>query len=169
MKTIFLCLFLTVMSQQVAPQIPTDPSVNYNYALIPTADCTSYNCNGQCYSKEICYCSSHLASYKDPADQYCTYERHRFAIVVAIELILGCGIGHLIAGNMTYGLIKMAFGLGPCILGTIYGCSGHKKTMTGPLKSLNSLLGIIYLGIYLYDLYYFIFKNYTDNNGVTLY
>ena len=170
MKTIFFSLFLTVMTQQLPPQVTTDTSVNYNYATIPTGDCSTYNCNGQCYSKDVCYCSAHLATYRDPANQYCTYERHRFAVVVAIEIIFGCGIGHLIASNTNYGLIKMALGLGPCILGSVYGCCiGDKKKMPGPLKSITSLLGLAYVILYLYDIYFFIFKNYRDGNGVSLY
>ena len=50
MKTIFFSLFLTVMTQQLPPQVTTDTSVNYNYAIIPTGDCTTYNCNfNNCY------------------------------------------------------------------------------------------------------------------------
>eukprot|EP00340_Litonotus_pictus_P008849 CAMPEP_0170514712 /NCGR_PEP_ID=MMETSP0209-20121228/1287_1 /TAXON_ID=665100 ORGANISM="Litonotus pictus, Strain P1" /NCGR_SAMPLE_ID=MMETSP0209 /ASSEMBLY_ACC=CAM_ASM_000301 /LENGTH=253 /DNA_ID=CAMNT_0010798911 /DNA_START=81 /DNA_END=842 /DNA_ORIENTATION=- len=89
-------------------------------AKIETIKCTSDNCShGKCIDEEYCVCHRGYASYKitnfedsdediDPKDKiYCDYQMKEQIVAFLLETIFILGFGHLYAGRIVHGVLKM--------------------------------------------------------------
>ena len=77
---------------------------NYSKAIFPNNDCTVQTCfNGKCISSSICLCDPYFANFPSNSlvtqGAVCMYKRKSWVIIFLIELIIGNGIGHIVAGN----------------------------------------------------------------------
>lgn len=93
------------------------------YNATTTTICTSSNCgprNGFCIDLNTCQCQIGYANFEteeSPAGQYCTYQQKSQLVAFLLEFFFPIGVGHLYAGRIVNGLIKMGFNvLLPCLL-----------------------------------------------------
>ena len=148
---------------------------NYPKATFPNNDCTVQTCyNGKCISPAICLCDPYFANFPDDSLQTqgaaCMYKRKSWVLVFLIELIIGNGIGHLVAGNITYGLLKLLCGLSGCVSKIILACMDKKNEGTAAtFGCCICCMFCVYCVWCITDICIFLFGVYRDGNGVTVF
>lgn len=83
-----------------------------DYLFADISNCTTDNCPfpNECHSNnKICICQPGFANYPlyVKADKYCQYKQHSQLLSFFLELLLNLGIGHLVAGRIYMGSIKL--------------------------------------------------------------
>ena len=149
---------------------------NYSKAIFPNNDCTVQTCyNGKCISPSICLCDPYYADFPSNSLQtegtVCMYKRKSWVLIFLIELIIGNGIGHMIAGNTIYGILKLFCGLTGCVSKIIVSCMS-KDTNGGKIAAFGCcicLMLCVYCIWCIADICIFLFRVYRDGNGVTVY
>ena len=99
------------------------------------------------------------------------YKRKSWVIIFLIEFIIGNGIGHIVAGNIFYGILKLFCGLTGCVSKIIISCMS-KDTSGSKIAAFGCCICFM-LCVYciwcITDICIFIFGVYRDGNGVTVY
>ena len=145
---------------------------NFNIATIPNNSCSLSNCyHGSCISSDKCLCYDSYAQF--PAEStnglYCEYQRHSQLKIFLIEFFFCFGIGHMIAGNIGYGLFKMFLPFTPCIIFCLGFCICKPQDLqTIPIKCIGLGTTILFILMQISDIISILRGTYLDGNGVTL-
>ncbi len=110
----------------VKPQKPLIKLFDY-YNAHTESNCTLSNCgprNGFCIDEHTCQCHVGYANFKpvtrtyaQEPERYCTYEQGSQLVAFLLEFFFPIGVGHLYAGRIVNGIIKMCFNIIlPCVL-----------------------------------------------------
>ena len=148
---------------------------NYPKALYPNNDCAVSNCyNGRCISPSVCLCDPYYANFPEDSVQSqgvaCTYKRKSWVLVFLVELFIGNGIGHMIAGNVTYGVLKLLCGLTGCVSKVIMAlCSKESGEKVAAFGCCICCMLCVYCIWCITDICIFLFGVYRDGNGVTVF
>ena len=166
----FMLSFIIVSSLSFA----SSQYLNYDRAYIPTNDCSLENCyNGNCVSSQICICKSEYAEFHElPTNDgyYCTYRRHSKLKIFLTEFFLSFGIGHMVAGNVGYGIFKFILPIIACftLSAGLFGMRNCNQAQIMTVCGIGVVCLILFLIMHIFDICQILFGNYFDGNGVAL-
>ena len=166
----FLIYYVVIISLISLVTSTTSQHPNFNIATIPTNDCSISNCyHGSCISSDKCLCYNSYAQF--PAEStnglYCEYQRHSQLTILLLEFFFCFGVGHLVAGNVWYGLFKMCLPFIQCMF-LCLGSFCKPKEFKGKPMCISIGTAVLFLFFHIYDIISMLRGTYLDGNKVTL-
>jgi hypothetical protein len=154
------------------------------FSVAEKINCTSSNCNipNFCITDNtVCKCSSEYAEYElnkplkegekpavaSASKAFCQYQRKKQLTYFLLEFFLNIGAGHLYAGNVLLGILKLLIVILPCLGYCVFMCVSSNKD-NGTVKALSSLFGCVASIWWLTDLILIGTRHYDDGNTVPL-
>jgi hypothetical protein len=140
-----------------------------NYFEVENCDKTTCEFPNICSDINKCQCQE--GYYDINNKKTCDYKQKNYKTLLYYEMILNLGIGHILIGKKTLGIIKLIIS-GVAIILFIMILSMNNKV--NKMKIYLNLISVIFsfasLLFYIVDfILIFIFNNYNDNNNVPLY
>jgi hypothetical protein len=156
-------------AQDTPPEAKNDNTEDQeDQHFIVREPCDQDNCSSPnvCINGVVCKCAHGLAHVHIDDGKLCTYRQKRQLLAFFLELLFASGIGHIYAGRLLYGLLKMLFVLiVPAVLLIWAFCSKEKNSV---ILIILSTLCFLILTWHLVDLVMLGMNKYNDGEGVPL-
>lgn len=140
--------------------------------------CKESNCakpNGYCIYYDTCKCYAGYSNLDTSSEgKFCTHKQKYQLIAFLAEAILSFGIGHLYSGRYINAGLKCGLELLLLVVyfnvkpRTLEIKNGAKFSGNCAMRSILTVLTIIFLAVHIYDVACFSFNNFTDGSGVSL-
>lgn len=172
---------------------PKNINPNFNapdFTLAKNINCTKVNCMypNQCLpDNKTCKCALEYAEYllnknlKEGEKRidakimktFCNYKRKSKFVYFLLEIIFNIGLGHLYAGNLATGIVKLTLVFLPCFIFSVLMCMGimssSKIADTAVFGYCMVVMAICAVSMWwLCDVILISIGYYTDGNGVPL-
>jgi hypothetical protein len=130
--------------------------------------CNADNCASpnMCINGSTCKCAHGFAHTHVDGGKLCTYPQKRQLLAFFLELLFASGVGHLYAGRLVYGIIKMCFIL--IIPAVLLFWAFYSKEKNSIILIILSTLCFLVLTWHLVDLVMLGMNKYNDGEGVPL-